>query len=167
MVNRVLSPYIGYDFYYNKSVLDRPYLGMQVFIRGEMGLLMLQILIISLLAGWFTAVRFGTADILRRERRRDLTEHLTAVGRFYSQTTHWSRLGQMERNFFINQLRIHLPRGGEEKQTLKKLLRGKVNESVIDQAFQNCETQTDLKITTDCRQTILLAVRKERGKHGS
>jgi len=160
MVQRFFSTLPDLPFYYYTHPEKRSYMGMQIFTRGALGLLSLQIVLLALLAAWNRAVRVGPPDSFRQDYRRDIHEHLQAVGRLYSQTEKWYMLGKMEQRFFRNEASRYFQND--------KGFPDSVNPEELELALQDVHTLGDLKASAGAQKRILDTLKnKKRGDHGN
>lgn len=147
LTQRFFSSLPDLPLYYYSHPEERSYQGMQIFTRGALGLLCLQIVILGLLAAWNRAVRVGPPDTFRQDYRRDIHEHLQAVGRLYSQTEKWSMLGKMEGRFFQNESLKYLHSGKEFPDY--------ISPEEKNQALADVHTLEELQTSTGAQKRIL------------
>lgn len=160
MVQRFFSSLPALPLYYYSQPEKRSYQGMQVFTRGALGLLCLQLLVLALLAAWNRAIRVGPPDEYTQDYRREIHEHLQAVGRLYSQTEKWSMMGRMERRFFESKAAryLHAPHKYPDS----------IPEKDLKRALAEVNSLQELKESTGAQKHILHILNdRKRGEHGN
>ncbi|MDC7223585.1 MAG: hypothetical protein PQJ60_07565 [Spirochaetales bacterium] len=165
LVSHMLGPYGEFPFYYFSPRENRPYLGMQVLTRGALGLLLFQLVLFALAGAWNRAVRVGPPDVARRSSRREMGEHLVAVGRFYSRTRHWGLLDRMEGQFFLQRVQELLPFWEADKA--RERLGDYADPETVRLALSEAEDQEGWKRAMESRERIIQQIEKGQRRNSN